>query len=107
MPGEHGYYYYAAIINLYSILVHAAHGIKNSSHENAGLLSLLRTCGHLFTMPIIPVFVFDGGQRPKGKRGQNVCKNTTTQEIELQQLLDAFAFEWRQVYPSGSQSSLI
>ncbi|KAK0456847.1 PIN domain-like protein [Armillaria borealis] len=88
-----------------SILVHAAHGIKNSSHENAGLLSLLRTCGCLFTMPIIPVFVFDGDQRPKGKRGQNVRKNTTTWEIELQQLLDVFAFEWRQA-PAEAEAEL-
>ncbi|KAK0494911.1 PIN domain-like protein [Armillaria luteobubalina] len=80
-------------------------GIDNCSHENAGLLSMLRTCGHLFAMPIIPVFVFDGDHRPNNKRGQSICKNTTTRGIELQHLLDAFSFEWRQA-PGEAEAEL-
>lgn len=68
---------------------------------------MLRTCGRLFAMPIIPVFVFDGDRRPHGKRGQNIRKNTTTREIEFRHLLDAFSFEWRQVCPSESFCSLL
>lgn len=88
-----------------SILICSAHGIKNRSHENAGLLSMLRTCGHLFAMLIIPVFVFDGDHRPNNKHGQSIRKNTTTREIELQHLLDVFSFEWRQA-PGEAEAEL-
>ncbi|PBK89124.1 PIN domain-like protein, partial [Armillaria gallica] len=66
---------------------------------------MLRTCGHLFAMPIIPVFVFDGDRRPHGKHGRNIHKNTTTREIEFWHLLNAFSFEWRQT-PGEAEAEL-
>jgi len=52
----------------------------------------------LAELPLLPLFVFDGRQRPKVKRGSRLGKSGSHGLTDgLKKLLDAFGMEWRMV----------
>lgn len=49
-------------------------------------------------LPFIPIFIFDGRERPKVKRGSKKGKSGShALTPEFKKLLDAFGLEWRMV----------
>ena len=84
---------------------HAMHtAIKKGANPEIRLLffRLLR-----FTkLPFVPVFVFDGRQRPKIKRGSKKGKSGShALTPEFKKLLDTFGLEWRMVSIWTTQST--
>jgi hypothetical protein len=76
-----------------AIQVRLGHGTQ--AGENPALRVLFYRLCRLLTLPIIPIFVFDGPDRPKVKRGINV-KTTKPHWLStpLKKFIDAFSFFW-------------
>ncbi|KAG6819067.1 hypothetical protein H0H93_015786 [Arthromyces matolae] len=62
--------------------------------KNPELVTLLSRCVNLLSMPLVPLFVFDGDFRPKIKRKKRVVTNPRWLELEFQELLECFGFHW-------------
>ena len=61
-------------------------------------LILLSTYSGLCKLPLLPLFVFDGRERPKVKRGSKMGKAGSHNLTDgMKKLLDAFGVEWRMV----------
>lgn len=59
-----------------------------------------RLC-NLRKLPILPLFVFDGRQRPKVKRGSKKGKSGSHNLTQkMKEMLDLFGMEWRMVRTS-------
>jgi hypothetical protein len=72
--------------------------------ENPELRTIFYKLAHLLPIPITPLFVFDGAQRPSMKRGVRVAKKPNWLTRPMQELIGAFGFEyytvcilWRQL----------
>jgi Holliday junction resolvase YEN1 len=78
-----------------AIQVRLGHGTGTRAGENPALRVLFYRLCRLFTLPIIPIFVFDGPDWPKVKRGINV-KTTKPHWLStpLKKFIDAFSFFW-------------
>ncbi|KAJ7872008.1 PIN domain-like protein [Mycena olivaceomarginata] len=62
--------------------------------ENPELAALLSRCSRLFRLPFIPIFVFDGPERPRFKRSKVIRGNDHWLASSFQLMLDGFGFEW-------------
>ena len=76
---------------------HAMHTAKKKG-ANPELRLLFFRLLRFARLPFIPVFVFDGRQRPKVKRGSKKGKGGShALTPEFKKLLDTFGLEWRMV----------
>ncbi|KAJ7318434.1 PIN domain-like protein [Mycena albidolilacea] len=66
------------------------HGIT----ESPELVALFSRCSRLFRLPFIPIFVFDGPERPRFKRSKVIRGNDHWLTSSFQLMLDGFGFEW-------------
>ncbi|KAF8170851.1 PIN domain-like protein [Mycena galopus ATCC 62051] len=64
--------------------------------ESPELVALFSRCSRLFRLPFIPIFVFDGPERPRVKRGKVIRGNDHWLTRDFQLMLDCFGFEWIQ-----------
>ncbi|KAF8199328.1 PIN domain-like protein [Mycena galopus ATCC 62051] len=64
--------------------------------ESPELVALFSRCSRLFRLPFIPIFVFDGPERPRVKRGKVIRGNDHWLTRDFQLMLDGFGFEWIQ-----------
>ncbi|KAF8153351.1 PIN domain-like protein [Crassisporium funariophilum] len=69
-------------------------GQGTRSGENPALRILFYRLCRLMTLPIIPVFVFDGPDRPSVKRGAQVKRKPHWLSSPLKKLIEAFGFFW-------------
>lgn len=67
---------------------------RYGSTESPELVALFSRCSRLFRLPFIPIFVFDGPQRPSMKRGKLVRGKDHQLAHSFQLMLDGFGFEW-------------
>lgn len=66
--------------------------------ENPELRLLFFRVLNLLELPIIPLFVFDGRERPKMKRGSKMGKSGShAMTAKLKSMLTVFGVEWRMV----------
>jgi len=79
-----------------AIKVRLGHGTR--AGENPALQILFYRLCRLLTLPIVPIFIFDGPDRPKVKRGINV-KTTKPHwlSMPLKKFIEAFGFYWYMV----------
>jgi len=77
---------------------HAAYGKEG---ENPELRTLFFRCSRLMSMPLLPLFVFDGPKRPSVKRGKKVSGNAHWLTTGMKNIIVAFGFEWRTVGSCG------
>lgn len=55
---------------------------------------------NLMKLPILPLFVFDGRERPRIKRGSKLGKTGSHNlNKKMKEMLDIFGMEWREVSP--------
>ncbi|KAF8972940.1 PIN domain-like protein [Flammula alnicola] len=74
------------------------HAYYSKEGENPELRGLFFRLAALAKMSIIPLFVFDGRQRPSIKRGSKLGKSGSHGlSRQFKQFLDAFGMEWREV----------
>lgn len=74
------------------------HAESSKGGENPQLRLLFYRMRRLVEMAFIPLFVFDGRERPPVKRGSRVGKSGTHKlTADTKKLLDVFGMEWRTV----------
>ncbi|TFY70857.1 hypothetical protein EVG20_g2154 [Dentipellis fragilis] len=72
------------------------HASFSKGGENPELRLLFFRLKSLAALPLLPLFVFDGRERPKVKRGSRMGKSGSHQLTEgMRRLLDIFGMEWR------------
>ncbi|KAG8215238.1 hypothetical protein J3R82DRAFT_8784 [Butyriboletus roseoflavus] len=81
---------------------HAAYGREG---ENPELRTLFFRCCRLLQLPLLPLFVFDGPNRPAIKRGKRVGGNAHWLTQGMKNIIDAFGFEWL-VAPGEAEAEL-
>ncbi|KAJ7093974.1 PIN domain-like protein [Mycena belliarum] len=62
--------------------------------ESPELVALFSRCSRLYRLPFIPVFIFDGADRPAMKRGKVIRGNDHWLTAPFQRMLDGFGFDW-------------
>lgn len=72
-------------------LFHAEYGKEG---ENPHLRTIFFRCAQLLRAPLLPLFVFDGKERPAVKRNKVIDKAPHSLVAGIQNLLDAFGFHW-------------
>ncbi|KII92167.1 hypothetical protein PLICRDRAFT_172297 [Plicaturopsis crispa FD-325 SS-3] len=78
-----------------SIWYQHAHFSTNEGENPKLRLLFFRAC-KLAELPLLPLFVFDGRERPKQKRGSKMGKaGSHGLTAELKNILDIFGMEWR------------
>lgn len=70
---------------------HATYGREG---ENPELRTLFFRCTRLMSTPFLPLFVFDGPKRPEFKRGKRVSGKNHWMVQGMQEIINAFGFEW-------------
>ena len=79
-----------------SLWFHHAQFSKGGENPELRLL-FFRLCA-LAELPILPLFIFDGRNRPKVKRGSRMGKSGSHPLTEgMKKLLDIFGMQWRVV----------
>ena len=73
---------------------HAKYGREG---ENPELRPLFFRCTRLMEKPLLPLFVFDGPKRPEIKRGKRISGKNHWMIQGMQEIINAFGFEWRMV----------
>jgi hypothetical protein len=75
-----------------------SHAAFSKGGENPELRLLFFRISSLAKLPILPLFVFDGRNRPKVKRGSRMGKHGSHNLNEgMKKILDTFGMEWRMV----------
>ncbi|CAA7259251.1 unnamed protein product [Cyclocybe aegerita] len=73
------------------------HASFSKEGENCRLRNLFFRLKFLASLPLIPLFVFDGRQRPKVKRASRLGKSGSHGlSKQFKEFLDAFGMEWRE-----------
>ncbi|KAJ7838937.1 PIN domain-like protein [Mycena olivaceomarginata] len=67
---------------------------RHGSLESPELVALFSRCSRLFRLPFIPIFVFDGPECPRIKRGRVIGTKEHWLTGSFQQMLDGFGFDW-------------
>ncbi|KAG8994343.1 hypothetical protein FRB93_001599 [Tulasnella sp. JGI-2019a] len=62
--------------------------------ENPELRTMFFRMARLLEVPFLPVFVFDGPERPKVKRGKKVSRRQHWMEDGVKKMATAFGFQW-------------
>ncbi|KAJ7095625.1 PIN domain-like protein [Mycena epipterygia] len=78
---------------------------RHGHTESPELVALFSRCSRLFRLPFIPIFVFDGPERPRMKRGRVIRGNDHWLTSSFQLMLDGFGFEWLRA-PGEAESTL-
>ena len=65
--------------------------------ENPAIRILFYRLCRLLTLPIIPIFVFDGPDRPKVKRGVNVKTKSHWLSSPFKNFIEVFGYFWYMV----------
>ncbi|EJD47543.1 PIN domain-like protein [Auricularia subglabra TFB-10046 SS5] len=73
--------------------------------KNHALRTLFFRCTHLLEVPLLPLFVFDGKDRPSVKRGKVVHAKSSKLQKKMQELVDAFGFQWH-LAPGEAEAEL-
>ncbi|KAI0040641.1 hypothetical protein FA95DRAFT_1599352 [Auriscalpium vulgare] len=72
------------------------HTMGSKGGENPELRMLFFRVRALAAMPLLPLFVFDGRERPKMKRGSKMGKSGShTLTAGLKRMIELFGMEWR------------
>ncbi|KAH7333717.1 hypothetical protein B0J17DRAFT_578612, partial [Rhizoctonia solani] len=71
---------------------HAAYGREG---ENPELRTLFFRLARLANYTFCPLFVFDGPQRPRNKRGKTINTRMNSLAPGMKNMISAFGFEWR------------
>lgn len=58
------------------------------------LRTLFYRCSHMLRSPMLPLFVFDGPDRPAMKRGSLINREPHKMEPNLKLILEGFGFSW-------------
>ncbi|EPQ57560.1 PIN domain-like protein, partial [Gloeophyllum trabeum ATCC 11539] len=75
------------------------HSYYSKGGENPQLRLLFFRLAKLAELPLLPLFVFDGRERPKVKRGSRMGKSGSHGLTDaFKQMLGHFGFEWRVAY---------
>ena len=85
------------------------HAMASKVGANPEIRCLLFKLFNLSEMPIIPLFMFDGRQRPTLKRGSKKGKSGSHNlSKKMKEMLDICGMEWRvvRVCPSSSESNV-
>jgi len=73
-------------------------GSETNRGVNAEIMLLFFRLASLSKLPLLLLFVFDGAERPKLKRGSKMGKaGSHPMTNHMKRLLDAFGMEWRMV----------
>ncbi|KAH9481588.1 Flap endonuclease GEN-like protein 1 [Psilocybe cubensis] len=67
---------------------------RHGATKNMELATLNARCSRLYSLPILPIFVFDGPNKPSIKRKKNIRGNRHWIEADFKSLLDAYGFIW-------------
>lgn len=70
------------------------HAMYGRGGENPGLRVLFYRCATLMRCPFLPLFVFDGPNRPEYKRGQKVNTKSHSLVSGMKKIVEAFGFAW-------------
>ncbi|KAH8084922.1 hypothetical protein BXZ70DRAFT_567030 [Cristinia sonorae] len=81
---------------------HAAYGREG---ENPELRTLFFRCTRLMRSPYLPLFVFDGEERPNEKRGKRITGSHHWMVQGMQKMIEAFGFEWH-IAPGEAEAEL-
>ncbi|TDL24180.1 PIN domain-like protein [Rickenella mellea] len=82
------------------------HAAFSKGGENPELRLLFFRAVKLAELPLLPLFVFDGRERPKVKRGSKMGKaGSHALTSGMKEILDAFGFEWRMA-PGEAEAEL-
>lgn len=73
---------------------HAAYGREG---ENPELRTLFFRCSRLLSIPLLPLFVFDGPKRPSMKRNKKISGKAHWLTDGMKNIIEAFGFEWHVV----------
>src|SRR5258708_30249578 len=65
--------------------------------ENPELRLVFFRLARLLALPILPLFVFDGKQRPSWKRNKEISRKPHWMVQGCKDMILAFGFEWKQV----------
>lgn len=76
---------------------HAAYGREG---ENPELRTLFFRCSRLLSIPLLPLFVFDGPKRPSVKRNKKISGKAHWLTDGMKNIIEAFGFEWHVVRTS-------
>ncbi|KAF8190100.1 PIN domain-like protein [Pholiota molesta] len=80
-------------------------GTRNG--ENPAVRNLFYRLCHLLTLPVIPIFVFDGPNRPSKKRGTAVrTVRSHWLTLPFQKFIEAFGFYWYMA-PGEAEADLV
>ena len=73
---------------------HATYGREG---ENPELRTLFFRCSRLLSIPLLPLFVFDGPKRPSIKRNKKISGKSHWLTDGMKNIIEAFGFEWHVV----------
>ncbi|KAJ9479342.1 Holliday junction resolvase YEN1 [Pseudozyma hubeiensis] len=81
------------------------HAHQSSGGANPYLRLLFYRLAKLLSLPVLPLFVFDGPSRPTWKRGKQVKGRHHAIEQPFTQLIEAFGFQWHRA-PGEAEAEL-
>ncbi|CBQ73255.1 conserved hypothetical protein [Sporisorium reilianum SRZ2] len=81
------------------------HAQQSSGGANPSLRLLFYRLAKLLSLPVLPLFVFDGSSRPTWKRGKQVKGRQHAIEQPFTQLIEAFGYQWHRA-PGEAEAEL-
>lgn len=70
---------------------------RHGKTKNPELSAIFARCARLLSIPVFPIFVFDGPGRPRTKRNKTVHGTEHWLTKDTKEMLDYFGFPWIQV----------
>ncbi|TKY89286.1 hypothetical protein EX895_001817 [Sporisorium graminicola] len=81
------------------------HAHQSSGGANPSLRLLFYRLAKLLSLPVLPLFIFDGPSRPTWKRGKQVKGRQHAIEKPFTQLIEAFGYQWQRA-PGEAEAEL-
>ncbi|KAJ6631659.1 PIN domain-like protein, partial [Mycena sp. CBHHK59/15] len=78
---------------------------RHGNNQSPELVALFSRCSRLFRLPFVPLFIFDGPNRPSMKRGKVIRGNDHWLTGDFKRMLDGFGFKWA-VAPGEAEAEL-